>query len=78
MSSYYLGRERIVGRTILSAIPLYDHDTEPMLDSLPIACPKHGVARHLLDVDNAGNATCAECGLILADAAPPIIRKAAF
>jgi hypothetical protein len=72
MTHYRLGRERIPGRTVLSAIPA---DTEPLTtDSLPMLCPgfECGTGGRMLDVDDQGTARCAACDLTLTGVLPPV------
>jgi uncharacterized Zn-finger protein len=75
-----LGRERIVGRTVLSVIPHNgDHD------SVPVRCPVCTLSAAvrayspgvLLDVDDSGHATCPTCGLMLVHVLGPLVVEGA-
>ena len=70
---YYFGRERIVGRVILSMIPgplSPDH-----AEAYPVICPRCRPSSPLyLDVDQAGTARCVPCGLTLDHVCPDLFH----
>jgi uncharacterized Zn-finger protein len=65
-----LGRERIPGRTILSAIG--DDESYPVLCPAPHDHRGLPHPRILLDVDDDGDASCHVCGLTIAGALPAL------